>query len=102
MSGFFAKFYTISSIFESKNYFLATYMFLMSVIGVFYYFRVIKEIYTTDLAPKHIFELTYYDYLTHIVTAIFVALAVGIFWLPAFYQAALKILSRAINSLFIS
>ena len=102
MSGFFAKFYTISSIFESKNYVLAAYMFLMSVIGVFYYFRVIKEIYTTDLTPKSTFELTYYDYLTHIVTAIFVALAVGIFWLPAFYQAALKILSRAINSLFIS
>ncbi|MBL8482911.1 MAG: NADH-quinone oxidoreductase subunit NuoN [Rhodocyclaceae bacterium] len=43
--GFFAKFSVLSAVVSAQNYSLAIYAVLMSLVGAFYYLRVVKVIY---------------------------------------------------------
>jgi len=45
LAGFFAKFYVFKSVIQQSMYFLAIVGLLSTVIGAFYYLRIIKVIY---------------------------------------------------------
>ena len=50
--GFYAKFYIIQSLILTNNIFIAVFAVIMTVIGSFYYLRVIKVIYFDKLDEK--------------------------------------------------
>ncbi len=54
MAGFFAKFYVFTAAIEAKLYYLAVLGVIASVIGAYYYLRIIKIIYFDQ--PKGAFE----------------------------------------------
>ena len=66
--GFYAKFYIIQSLILTNNVYIAVFAVIMTVIGSFYYLRVIKVIYFDNLDNK-INSIS-----NHVVTYIFVLL----------------------------
>ena len=66
--GFYAKFYIIQSLILTKNVYISVFAVIMTVIGSFYYLRVIKVIYFDKLDDK-INSIS-----NHLITYIFVAL----------------------------
>ena len=66
--GFYAKFYIIQSLILTNNVYIAVFAVIMTVIGSFYYLRVIKVIYFDNLDDK-INSIS-----NHVVTYIFVLL----------------------------
>jgi NADH-quinone oxidoreductase subunit N len=54
LAGFFAKFYVFSAAIEAKLYYVAVLGVIASVVGAFYYLRIVKIIYFD--APKGAFE----------------------------------------------
>ena len=64
--GFYAKFYIIQSLILTNNVYIAVFAVIMTVIGSFYYLRVIKVIYFDNLDDK-INSIS-----NHVVTYIFV------------------------------
>jgi len=57
VAGFFAKFYVFMSALQSELYWLVLIGALSSVVGAFYYLRIIKFMYFD--APKHEFDKTF-------------------------------------------
>ena len=66
--GFYAKFYIIQSLVLTNHVYIAVFAVIMTVIGSFYYLRVIKVIYFDKLDEK-INRIS-----NHVITYIFVAL----------------------------
>ena len=66
--GFYAKFYIIQSLILTKNIYISIFAVIMTVIGSFYYLRVIKVIYFDKLDDK-INSIS-----NHLITYVFVAL----------------------------
>ncbi len=76
LAGFFAKFYVFTAAIEAKLYYVAVIGVIASVIGAYYYLRIIRIIYFD--APKGAFET-----MTPALKGILVAssLAVLLFWI---------------------
>jgi NADH-quinone oxidoreductase subunit N len=76
LAGFFAKFYVLTAAVEAKLYYVAIIGVIASVVGAFYYLRIVKIIYFD--APKGAFE-TMTPALKGILAAS--SAAVLLFWL---------------------
>tara|TARA_Y100000992_G_scaffold41590_1_gene23479 strand:- start:1365 stop:1682 length:318 start_codon:yes stop_codon:yes gene_type:complete len=73
--GFHAKLFVIQSLVESNNFILAIFVVLMTVVGSYYYLRVIKVMYFDDTDSK--VKLTSPLYVSTIF--IFILILFGIF-----------------------
>jgi NADH-quinone oxidoreductase subunit N len=76
LAGFFAKFYVFTAAIEAKLYYVAVIGVLASVVGCYYYIRIVKIIYFD--APKGAFE-TMTPALKGVLAAS--SLAMLVFWL---------------------
>lgn len=52
-AGFFAKFYVLLSIIQQEMYYLAIVAVIVTIIGSFYYLRIIKIMYFDDITSQH-------------------------------------------------
>jgi NADH-quinone oxidoreductase subunit N len=76
LAGFFAKFYVFTAAIEAKLYYVAVIGVIASVVGAYYYLRIVKIIYFD--APKGAF-----DTMTPALKGVLAAssAAVLLFWL---------------------
>ncbi len=79
--GFYAKFYIIQSLILTNNVYIAVFAVIMTVIGSFYYLRVIKVIYFDKLDDK-ISSIS-----NHVITYIFIAFLILFGLFPNFLSS---------------
>ena len=79
--GFYAKFYIIQSLILTNNVYIAVFAVMMTVIGSFYYLRVIKVIYFDKLDDK-ISSIS-----NHVITYILIAFLILLGLFPNFLSS---------------
>ncbi|MEI8147222.1 MAG: NADH-quinone oxidoreductase subunit NuoN, partial [Alphaproteobacteria bacterium] len=93
LAGFFAKFYVFAAAIEAKLYILAVVGVLASVVGAYYYLRIVKLMYFDEPAPA-------FEPATFEVKAVLTASAVFVIGFVAYPAPLLAAASAAARSLF--
>ncbi len=102
-SGFFVKFYVIESFIENKgsgvSIGISIYLLAMSVISVYYYLKIIKEIYFQGKIEfkGHVGVLK--DHLSFSVMIALSVVSIAIFWIPTIYKVLWMMVSKAVLTL---
>lgn len=98
-SGFFIKFYVIAAFVESKQSAIAIYLLIMSVVGIYYYFKIIRDIYFNDITHKVLQNQSLKDPLAFFTMSGIGLISVAAFWIPPIYDLFLRLIYQAVGSL---
>lgn len=102
-SGFFVKFYVIESFIENKgssvSIGVSIYLLIMSVISVYYYLKIIKDIYFQGRVEFKGHVEVIKDHVGFCVMMGLSILSIAIFWIPVVYKLLWMMVSKAVSAL---